>query len=163
MTKIEYKDFSVEIETLKPESVLYLLTNGFKQSLADSIAGLGKKLKEEGRDAVSIDAELKAVMQAKFDAILDGSVSVRSVGPRLQGLDKFVAEVAEERLRAHCAKKSIKWPSGKGAAEKIAEWRGKLLASPMGDGVRVEGKKRFAAYIKAQESEVELDFDLGVE
>ena len=159
MTTIEYKGFSVEVESLPAEAQIYLVTNGFKQSLSDSIAGLGKKLKDDGKDEATIEAELHATMKAKFDAICSGTVSIRSVGPRLAGEDKFVAEVAEEMLKAQFAKKQLKWPSGKGSAEAIATLRTKLLASPYGDKVRAEGKKRYKAYLVAQATEI--DFDLG--
>lgn len=163
MTTLEYKGFSVESTSLPQEALDYLLLNGFKQALGDSIAGLGKKLKEEGLDEAAVEAQLQAAMHAKFDAIVSGSVSVRSIGPRLQGEDKFIADYADEVLKAQFAKKSLKWPNGKGSAETIKTLRDKLLASQHGDKVRSEGKKRYKAYLAAQASEIDLDFSDLVE
>ncbi len=157
---IEFKGFTLDVDSLGKEALTYLLTYGFKQSLQDSVAGVRKAALDEGKSESEADEAVEAAMKARYDAILSGKVAVRAQGPRLQGLDKFVAEVADELLRAQCAKKGVKWPSGKGSADVVKGWRERLLASPMADNVKKEGKKRFDAYMAAQKAELDFDFDL---
>ena len=154
MSNIEYKDFSLKIETLSPASLEYLVTYGLKQSLQDCIAGLAKKVTEGGADDATVEATIAAAMQKRFDAIVSGKVTVRSIGPRLRGMEKVMADYAEEMLKAAFSKAGHKWPSGKGSAEKIAELREKYIAK-YHDQVENEAKRRMT------QAEEVTEFDLS--
>src|SRR6266481_10056488 len=109
-----------------PATLAYLLQNGFNQSMVDS-AALGK----EDKEGLS-DDEVKALVadkkQKRFDNIVAGTVGTRVGGPRAVGIDKIMNDVAVERLKAILVnQKGLKWPSGKGAAEKIAAFVTKYM------------------------------------
>lgn len=90
-------------------AVMYLLTNGLKQSIGDAAAG-------EKDEAKASDKRLK-----KLSAILDGTISVGTRGPQKKGLEAFRAEAAMVILKAETKRAGQSWPTGKGSAAKIAE------------------------------------------
>lgn len=143
MTTLSFKGYTIDVESMSPKGVFYLLNNGFKQSMSDCIAGMGKKLSDEGLSQDEVSAKLKEVQDQRYSDILSGEVGTRDSGPRLQGVDKFIAQVAEEALRKKFAKDKIQWPTGEGAAKQIAELREKALAGASGNKIRAEGKRRF--------------------
>ena len=155
MTTITYKTFSLETESLNSSALAYLIEYGFKQSLQDSVAGVKKAALEEGQTEADAEALVLSTMQVRFDAIIAGEVATRSQGPRLVGVDKFIADYAEVVLKAQCAKKKISWPTGKGSAETIKGWREALLTSPMGDKVKKEGERQFKESLKLAKQEDE--------
>lgn len=87
--------------------VMYLLLNGFKQSIGDAAAG-------EKDEAKAVDKRLK-----KLSAILDGTVAVGTRGPQKRGLDAFKAEAALVVLKAIFKKGGKSWPTGKGSAAEV--------------------------------------------
>ncbi len=112
---------AAELGFASPDALVYVLDYGFRQALADPIAGKAKKLRDEGKTESEIEAALREIQQSRFEAILAGSVGTRASGPRLKPLDKLAFEQGELALQRAYAKASRKWPSGQGAAEEIRQ------------------------------------------
>lgn len=131
----EYKvDFATDLglKDAATPAVAYLLTNGFRQSMADSIAGYAKELRRDGLFEKPADPQsdpipngartyddatvAKMVVEAldeRFAAIIAGEVGFGNAGPRLRGVDKVMRDVAVERLRAsYIANPDLTAPKG---------------------------------------------------
>jgi len=152
---LKHGDWELNASNASPATLAYLLQNGFNQSMVDS-AALGK----EDKDGLN-DDEIKALVndkkQKRFDNIVAGTVGTRVGGPRVVGIDKVMNDVAVERLKAILiTQKGLKWPSGKGAAEKIAAFVAKYMgdASRAAD-VRAEAERRMA---QVAPSDLDIDF-----
>lgn len=93
--------FSVKASDITETGLLYLLQNGYSQSVQDARAGVATKMKE--KDANVTEAAIKTAehekMQAKSDAIVAGTISIRAGGARLTGIDKIMRDVAREAIR----------------------------------------------------------------
>ena len=101
----------------------YLLQNGFKQSMADSIAGYAKELSAEGEGEgeafipaytpAEIHALVVEALNDRFAKIMAGDVGLGTSGPRLRGIDAIMRDVAVERLKAAFAtNKALTVPKG---------------------------------------------------
>lgn len=155
--EVSVEGFSINRETfdeMSPAAQWYLIQNGFKQSMADCVAGKAKAMRDEGEDEAEIASALFDKRKARFDAIFAGEVSSRTVGPRLKGVEKVMAEIAVEKLQNAASKKGIKWPSGKGAAEWIKERVDAYLVKH-GVAVRLAAEERMAAM-----ADLDVDIDL---
>jgi len=84
--ELTYKGIALSIADITNEGLVYLLTNGYNQGLADSVAGLGKKVKEEALKAgendetateTAKDAVIKRMVE-KAEAIAIGKVDLRT-------------------------------------------------------------------------------------
>jgi hypothetical protein len=148
---------------LPPQSLQYLLSQGFKPSMTDAAAmskdraakiveehakALGVTVAdlsdEDKRDAMNVAT--KAMRDKRFAAINDGTVGeiTRAVGPRLDPVAKFVHAIAVERLRAICDganPKGVKLPLPKGDHYKAAI--AKIIAKG-GEDMVTEARKRHA-------------------
>lgn len=109
--------FSVDPESLKPETIAYLLQYGWAQSLQDSVAGRAKKVREESAakemDSAEIDQAIQddelGTMQKRMDAILSGVVRNGTRGPR-DVFGSMFAKVAKDLLSAYAKAKGKKLP-----------------------------------------------------
>ena len=154
--EVSVEGFSINRETfdeMSPAAQWYLIQNGFKQSMADCVAGKAKAMRDEGKGEDEIASALADIREARFDAILAGEVSSRAVGPRLKGLDKIAAEYATELLQQAFAKQGRKWPTGKGSADWINE-RVNALIEKNRAKIYAEAERRMAAK--------DLDLDIGL-
>jgi len=139
-------------------TLAYLLQNGFNQSLVDSKSGAAQatvdefieaKILPEGTTAKSLKGSAALpegfkdrlatiadeMVSKRYDAIVAGTVSAKSSGPRVRGIDKLIRDVATERLQALFSKRGQAWPNGKGAAAEINVNIDKWLArEAKGDG-----------------------------
>lgn len=126
---VKYGEWSIRWGDLPLAAKVYLAQNGFSQSMTDA-AALTKAQKHhpapEGSPAGTLgeplsDEELAAkvyeLRSARFDRILAGTVAVRAGSPKaVSQLDRVMAQVATERLKAALATKGIALPSGKDKA-----------------------------------------------
>lgn len=120
------KTFSIGLAGLKIEYnpvTFYLLQNGFKQSMADSIAGYKKELESEGEgegdDFIPKYSEgevhglIVEALTERYDSILKGEVGFGSTGPRLRGVDKIMRDIAVTTLNnAYANNKAMTKPKG---------------------------------------------------
>jgi len=153
---LRHGDWELRASTASPATLAYLLQNGFNQSMVDS-AALGK----EDKEGLS-DDEVKALVndkkQKRFENIVAGTVGTRVGGPRAVGIDKIMNDVAIERLKAILiTQKGLKWPSGKGAAEKIAAF----VTKYMGDAARASDVRAEAERRMSQVAPSDLDIDFA--
>jgi hypothetical protein len=154
---LKHGGWELDTASASPETLAYLLQNGFNQSMVDS-AALGKDEKE----GLS-DDELKAMVadkkQKRYDNIVAGTVGTRVGGPRPVGIDKIINDIAIERVRAILVEqKGLKWPSGKGAAEKVAGFVAKYMENAeRAESVRAEAERRMADNAAAKDA-VDIDF-----
>lgn len=127
------------------KAVYYLMQNGFKQSMADSIAGYEKELKREGLfekpsdpNSAAIeggtrtydDSEVRDLILAelndRFAKILSGDVGLGSTGPRLRGIDAIMRDIAVAELKnAYATNKTLTMPKGDKWAELVARYTAK--------------------------------------
>ena len=124
--------------------VLYLLANGFTQSLTDAAAF--SKADKDGKTAMEV-MDMAADRRARrFNAIMSGEVgSSGPRGPRMTGLEAMARDVAIERLRAAFGAKKRPWPDGKGSAAIIADLVAQILASRHGADILAEAERRMGA------------------
>lgn len=131
----------------RPLAVAYLLQYGFTQSLQDSVAGLGKAVREEkgedGEPKYTTDAEIAAEVLARTNAkqtarlasILDGSIGTRGNGggARVSPIEKTMSAIALEEYRAAVAAHNVANPGNK-------------LTIPTGDVLRDQLGQYMAAH-----------------
>ena len=118
----ESSGIALALADIAPEGLAYLLQYGFSKSLQDSVAGKLKVFMDGAKDdkggwkaePMSEDearAEINKLLAERADDIRTGSVSRRSGGPRLKGLDWYMREVAKEFLAKFAKDKGKKLPS----------------------------------------------------
>ncbi|MDE2071790.1 MAG: hypothetical protein KGI70_03630 [Patescibacteria group bacterium] len=104
---------------MSAKAVAYLVANGYKQSLTDAAAFT--KEQKEGKSAAEVEALASSKRESRHTAILGGDVGA-VVGSRATPIEKFMRDVAHERIRAIATAKGVKMPKGdvlKAAVEKI--------------------------------------------
>jgi hypothetical protein len=145
-----------DMGSLPVAAIHRLAQYGAKQWLADAIAGLAKELTAEGKTPDEIKAAQDKAIADRWEAILNGTVGTRSGGPRLRGLDAFIRDVADERIKAVLAATNAKLakdqhkvlPKG----EAMQALREKFIAANA-DSIKAEAQRRMAAVA----SPVEVD------
>ena len=153
---LTYGQWSIDAATASPAALAYCLQNGFHQSMVDAAAFSKEEKDGKSEDEVEVMAVEKR--NVRFDNIVAGTVGHRAGGPRAKGIDLYIREIADKLIAAKAAEKGAKLPSGKGAAEKMAAFRERLLAVPhVAADIRAKAEAAMAAD-KALASEVELDF-----
>jgi hypothetical protein len=115
---LSYGAFSTPVDSLPPAAVAYLLQYGFGKSLQDAASGVVKATQAivvAGGEPLTVlqgefpgvaDEDLpraaaNAKMQARYEAILSGTVGTRmgTSGPKATSLDVEIGKVAREFLR----------------------------------------------------------------
>ena len=120
---------SVNTDTLPEESLRYLLTYGLKQSVNDA------------RAAAKADAVLAgALMRKRLDAILAGTVNVRTSGPRDDEQARMERQVAYDMIVAAAKRQGKAVPTG----EALTKLRNEVLAK-RGEAIAAEATKRLTA------------------
>lgn len=128
---VKYGDgdgWSLRVNDMSASTLAYLIENGFKQSMSDAAAFSKKDTEGLSEDEIADKARDKR--NARFDAILAGTVGTRSGGARKKGLDRYISDIVVEQLKARSAQIGKPFPSGKGAAARIAAMQEKWLANP---------------------------------
>ena len=126
-----------DLEGMSPKALGYLLANGYKQSLTDA-AAFTKETKE-GKSAAEVEVMATERRAKRHEAILAGDVGA-VVGSRATPIEKFMRDVAIERIKAIATAKGVKMPKGdvlKAAVEKIT--------AKQGDDIRAEAEARMSA------------------
>ena len=137
---VRYGDkYSLPLATIagNPAAVLYLLQNGYSQSMTDAAAFT--KEQKAGKSDDEIAAMAHEARTKRHDAILAGTIGARVGGAKLPPVERVMREVAEERLKAIAVSRGVAMPKGdtlKVALDKI------LSRDP--DGIRVEAETRIA-------------------
>lgn len=136
-TTLESNGVSLDLTTVAPAGIKYLIEYGYAKSLQDKVAGMAKDGKSE--------SEILAARESRRDAIAAGTIGHGSSGPRLKGLDKITFEVALEAVKTYAGKTGKAMPDGKGAADKIRGMVAKWMADPTrAAAVTNEAARRFS-------------------
>jgi len=112
-TVLSHSGFSLDTSDIPESSIHRMLFFAFRQMLDNSIAGITKKLEDAGKTTAEIDVVLAAKMKAVLDKMLAGTLADRATGPRAQGIEKYLREVAETSIRKNAQAKGKKLPTGK--------------------------------------------------
>lgn len=162
---VEAHGHKITTGDLNPAVVAYLLTNGFTQAISDAgaigKADMEKRAKANGPmfddDGEELDGIELAREQlqterrlAKFNAILDGTISTRTVGPRVRGIDKVMRDVAKAWVLEAVAKAKMETPKAAALATLVDKYLAKYA-----DKVRAEAERRMDS------ESVDLDDLLG--
>lgn len=166
-TNLIYGDsISVDFAGLPAASQLALAQRGLTHIMGNEVSSkittAKAKAKDEGKELSDSDiSDLQAKYQEEaLVKIENGTLGVRTGGPKLRGLDKIMRDVALEYITAWAAKNGKKLPSGKGAAEKLAV----IVANYMGNesraaAVKTEAEARFATQQASAESGEGFSFE----
>lgn len=153
---LTYGDWSIDAATASPATLAYCLANGFHQSMVDAAAF--SKEEKEGKSDDEVEAMAVTKRNVRFANIVNGTVGSRVGGPRAKGIDLYIRDIADKLIAAKAAERGAKLPSGKGAAEKMAAFRAKLLSNEtVAAKVRADAERAMAAD-KAMATEVDADF-----
>lgn len=129
-------------------ALLYLITNGYRQSIGDAGAVMEKDIPL----GVSKEEYIADKRQARRQAIIDGKVGLGADrGPRLQGLEAIEFELVVDNVLKPLFRQAKKpWPSGKGSAEEIRNRVKEYWSKPRKgqDTIRAQAKELFAAQTK---------------
>lgn len=142
-------------EIAKLPSAMYLLANGFRQSIGDAGAVMEKDI-PVGMSKEDFIADKR---QQRLQAILQGKVGLANRGPRLRGIEAIEFElVVEKILKPLFTKAQKSWPSGKGSAEDIRGRVAEYWAKPRTSHgeIKKEAKKIFEAQAKSLATEEDL-------
>lgn len=123
MTTITAYGHTIEVESLPAKSIEYLLTYGFKQSVADASASPAAEAKKKGASEAEVQAAVDKARATRVEAILAGTVGMRAAGGGngLTKLERKVREVGMEYIEALAKKKGISLRAPKGADEATRE------------------------------------------
>lgn len=146
---LTYGRWSLDANSAKPETIAYLLQNGFSQSMTDAAAF--SKSDKEGKTGEEIAAMADAARQARFEAICAGTVGTRVGGPRLSPVERATRDLVDERLSAICAARKVKMPEG----DVLKAARAKIM-DRFGDEIKLEAEARVAKAAADAESLADL-------
>ncbi len=141
---------SGDLETMSPKALGYLLANGYKQSLTDAAAFT--KDTKAGKSANELETMANDKRAKRHASILAGDVGA-VVGSRSTPIEKFMRDVAVERIKAIATAKGVKMPTKdvlKAAIERIT--------AKQGSDIRAEAEARMSA---AKAAGAEVDDILG--
>lgn len=126
-----------DLGEMSPKALSYLLANGYKQSLTDA-AAFTKEQKAD-KSAAEIETMANEKRSARHAAILAGEVG--SVGgTRATPMERFMRDVAEERVRAIAVAKGVPMPKGDVLKAAIAKVTEKFASD-----IKAEAEARMAA------------------
>jgi hypothetical protein len=119
----------VDVSSIKPEGLKYLIGLGFTTSLTQCNAGRATAMKEEGLPQAEIDSTLAANRDARLQKICDGSIAAKGGGtgggggPR-KALDaRLLEDMAWAGLQAIYSRNKAKLPKpGAEKAKAIADY-----------------------------------------
>src|SRR5262245_41071777 len=150
------KEYSVETDTLGPDSIAYLLMYGFRQSLQDSIAGRALKVRSEyaakakeaqdkgeffddSEDTVqaAIAADLEGALTKRRDAVQAGTIKVGGSAQR-DPFGTLCWNIAVDMVVAAFRKKHGKGPKRDDAFEALVE----QCLEKHKDKIEAEAKRR---------------------
>ena len=129
----------VDLLTLELPVIHRLAQYGARPWVQDAIAGLEKEMKAEGATDADIAAAKRAEQEARWAAILDGTVGTRTGGPRVRGIDKVIRDIAVDRLRAGAARFGQKLPKGEAYQKIVNAYISKHIVE-----LRAEAERRMA-------------------
>lgn len=154
--------WEIRASEMTVSTLAYLIENGFKQSMSDAAAFSKKDTEGLSDDEIADKARDKR--NARFDAILAGTVGTRSGGARKKGLDRYISDIVLEQLKARSAQIGRPFPSGKGAAARIAALQERWLANPTrAESIREAAKVRMEQATQAANELGEDDDIFGEE
>lgn len=130
-----------DLEAMNPKGLAYLLANGYKQSLTDAAAFT--KDQKAGKSGAEIQELADAKRKARHDAILTGTVGTVS-GSRATPIERFMDQVAEERVRAIALARGVPMPKNTKDAKVLDAAIEKVLAK-FGEDIRAEAEARMSA------------------
>lgn len=129
-----------------PATLLYLISNGFKQSLSDAAAMSKAEMEKAGLDSDEAIEEAKSDKRGKrFDAIIAGDMVAGAGGGRARGLDAYVADLGPKMARAFLeaqAKSKGKALPPRSSDDFKALVQTLLGKAPFMEKVRTEAQKR---------------------
>lgn len=164
---VQASGITLDLTTLSPASIAYLLSYGFAKSIQDAAAGLTaaasdafktgadtldgmlKAMGTKGNDFVvpsdmTPEAFGKAYAQTKrlqrAEAIRLGTLGARATVATLDPIERLIQTIAKERLYGAFAAQGKKRPDGETLAKLIPLYRAKY-----GEAVRAEAEQRQAA------------------
>jgi len=130
-----------DLETMSPKALAYLLANGYKQSLTDAAAFT--KDQKAGKSAVELADMANTRRASRHEAILNGSVGAVS-GSRATPIERFMEQVAEERVRAIATARGVPMPKNTKEAKTLDAAIAKIIEK-YGPDVRAEAEARMSA------------------
>jgi hypothetical protein len=137
-----------------PKAVMYMLQNGFSQSVTDAAAFT--KEQKAGKSDDEIAAMANDARDKRVAAILGGTIGARVGGAKLPPVERVMREVAEERLKAIAVTRGVAMPKNvKGGVQTLTLALDKILARDP-DGIRAEAETRIAS-AKANASAIDDD------
>lgn len=132
---VSINDKEVDFTSLPEASQIALAQRGINHVLGNEVASrvstAKKATNEDGSlkyDEAALEALETETFDAKVKAIMEGTLGVRVAGVSRDPLAKYKREFAVALLKAQYAKKALKWPTGKGSGEVVAEMVAKVLA-----------------------------------
>lgn len=167
---LEYGDWKTDAQALGwpsgvplTKAIVYVIANGFKQSMTDASA-MTKEQKAKAltdaqtanpgveiTEAQAVEARAHEQRTKRFADILAGNVGVGGGGPKLPQIDRVAREIAEEQIRAAVVAKGLAMPKG----ENLKALVEKRLAVA-GDAIRTAAQARIDAAKNAVD-------DLGID
>ena len=156
---VKYGRWELDVNTLGPKSIAYLLHNGFTQSMTDAAAATkadkakvledagysddakallaGNPVSDEGK--VALAAANDKWREERFHAIVAGTVGTRvgGGGPRKDPLERALEAIAEEQLRAICSQRGVAMPKADVHKKAIA-----ALIARGGEGMKAKAQAR---------------------
>ena len=130
-----------DLEAMSPKGLSYLLANGYKQSLTDAAAFT--KDQKAGKSAGELQELADGKRKSRHEAILSGSVGSVS-GSRATPIERFMDQVAEERVRAIALARGVPMPKNTKDAKVLDAAIAKVLAK-FGEDIRAEAEARMSA------------------
>lgn len=103
---------TVRIGDMPDHAKLYYFNYGFIQSTSDSVAGMVKKLENEGKSEAEIQDALKARKEERQKSVFDGTIGQRGEPgePRKTRREAAINSIAVEKLREAAKKVNRKLP-----------------------------------------------------
>lgn len=153
---IGHGDFTIQISSLLPntKATHYLLNYGLNKSLQDAIAGRKGELKaqkvvlEDGTvtdEAKYSETEIGVILhdeqEARFNAILEGTIGTRTSTPRPTKEETIVKQIVMERLKAGAVRLGKSLPKGEQLAALVAAYSAKNA-----EGLKAEAERRMASH-----------------
>lgn len=149
----------VDVESLKPESLSFLLEYGIRQYLQDGAAVSKTFTDKERKGQVKTDDEIAAEktegVKERLENIANGEFTRRTTEPKLSPEEAKRNSLVIEEISAAARKSNTKLPKRTGTDEEKAWWKTNIARHYAKNQARID--KEVARAMKAMEA-IEVDF-----
>lgn len=119
MAQVESYGFTIDTDKIPEASMIGLLRRGLAHLFGNEVASAAvtaeKNFKPTNGEAFNRDEWRKQAREAKYAEVMNGQLGTRTVGPRVDPVERKFAELVEKTAKVQMKQHGYKWPKNEEA------------------------------------------------